>query len=202
MARPEDAPGPHPEPPTDLAERPLPLESVPHTWARIHPADKGAVYFGQAGVHRFDAPDGSYGVLYLGEDEGVAFVETFGHATAAPNLVTAEALRSRAVSLVEPKRPLRLVDLTGPGLTRLNADGRLATGSLAVARRWSAAFHDHPERPDGLLYRARHDPSRLAAAVFERARKAVRVTETHSLADPWSSAVVARVFDRYGFGLL
>lgn len=196
------SPGPHPEPPNDLAERSLPIEEMRHTWSRFHPARFDALHFGRVGLHRFDDPTRSFGVLYLAENAGTAFLETFGHATEAPNVVSLDEIGRRRLSRVSCKRHLRLVDLTGPGLARLNADGRLATGSLDVARRWSAAFYAHPEEPDGILYRARHDPSRFAAAVYDRAASAVEVEGTLDLADPWHSAQLARILDGFGYGLL
>ena len=75
--------------------------------------------------------------------------------------------------MIETTEPLRLVDLTGPGLPRLGADARLADGDHQVSQAWSAAFHGHPDRPDGILYRARHDPSRFAVAIFERAQRKI-----------------------------
>lgn len=196
------SPGPHPDPPADLAERPLAIEEMGHTWSRIHPADRDALYFGRAATHRFDDPDREFGVLYLAENEETAFIETFGHATDAPNLVALSEIGKRRLSRVEVKRPLRLVDLAGAGLSRLNADARLNSGDLAVSRRWSAALHAHPDAPDGVLYRTRHDPSRFAAAVYDRAARAVTVRDTLDLADPWHSASLSRILDRYGYGLV
>lgn len=198
-----EAPGPHPEPPADLDQRPLLISEILRPWWRIHPAERDPLYFGRQARNRFDAPDGSFGVLYLAENPGVAFVETFGHETGRTDFVTRQALARRALSEVESLRVLRLADLTtGRGLTPLGADGRLGTGRLDVARRWAAALHAHPETPDGLVYRARHDPELFAVALFDRARDAVRAAATTGLDDRRFALGLSRILADYGFGLL
>lgn len=199
----EDRPGPHPEPPGDLDRRRLRIEEIFRHWWRIHSADRDALFFGRTGRNRFDAPDQRYGVLYLAEDPAVAFVETFGHETGALDFVTRDALGRRAVSKVESLRALRLVDLTsGQGLVPMGADGRLGTGDFKVAQRWAAALHDHPENPDGLVYRARHEPDRFAVALFDRAQDAVRVDSTTGLLDRRFSLGLRQILEDYDFGLL
>ncbi len=130
-------PGPHPEPPIDLAQRPLPLLSTDRIWFRVYRLQHEPLYFSRSGNNRFDSPAGEYGVLYLGQDEHYAFVGTFGHATGV-RFVTMTALRARGLVRVEVRRPLRLVDLTGPGLAHLGADERLCAGDYDVpsAGRW------------------------------------------------------------------
>jgi hypothetical protein len=78
-----DFPGEHPEPPSDLDGRsPLFVKITPGTvFSRIHNRSKGPVIFGRSGGNRFDAPAGSFGVLYVGSDERSAFIETFGQDT-------------------------------------------------------------------------------------------------------------------------
>ena len=80
--QPEAAPpGPHPEPPEDLAFRPLPLTTTDGPWFRLHHLEYAALRFGRLARSRFDAPAGEYGMLYCAVDPHCAFVETFGHAT-------------------------------------------------------------------------------------------------------------------------
>ena len=64
----------HPEPPSDLNERlPLLFSLTPGTLlSRLHRRNNGAIFFGKTGRNRFDAPDGSFGVLYAGFDEHCA----------------------------------------------------------------------------------------------------------------------------------
>jgi hypothetical protein len=74
--------------------------SSPHRWC---------LFFDRAAGNRFDAPDRSYGVMYLGADAHCAFIETFGQAT-GDRFATQHALEQRLLSVVETKRILRLVD--------------------------------------------------------------------------------------------
>jgi hypothetical protein len=173
---------------------------VSSAWYRLHPRGRPAVSFGRTGRSRFDAPAGEFGTLYLAEDVPGAFVETFGQATGRRLLALADLARRR-LSRIEPPRPLRLVDLTGAGLARIGADARLFAGEHAVARRWSLALHRHPQTPDGILYPARHDPSRRAAAVFDRVRGRFRAKDLGGLDERRNLRLLAGLLDRYGFGL-
>lgn len=152
-------PGDHPEPHADLADRsPAVLTLSPGSrLARIHRSDKHPLFFGKTRGNRFDSPDASYGVLYTGFDEFCAFIETFGQHTGV-SIVTRVALVERHLSYLTLKEPLRFIDLAvSGGLARIGADGRLLTGSHAVAQRWSAALRAHPVHPHGIIYPARHD---------------------------------------------
>jgi hypothetical protein len=57
-----------------------------------------------------------------------------------------------------------------------------------------------PDVPDGLLYPARHDPSRACAALFDRASQALVVEILGGLADRRHERLLAAFFDAYGFG--
>jgi RES domain-containing protein len=172
---------------------------------RIHSASHGAIFFGRKltpGDNRFDAPAGEFGVLYVGRDAHCAFVETFLHATGVRFVTTAELSR-RTLSVVEARRPLRLVDLRGRGLARMGADGALTAGTdYALTQKWSKAIHDHPRQPDGILYRARHDPSRSAAAIFERVQPELRTHGVGKLSDAARTNLLADILDTYEVGLL
>ncbi|WP_437593755.1 RES family NAD+ phosphorylase [Sorangium sp. So ce1000] len=194
--------GAHPDPPLDLATRPLPVALFRRSWFRIHWLALDPLHFGRSGDNRFDPPDGEFGVLYAGKDAQCAFIEVFGHATGM-RFVEQIELAARGLARIAPRRPLRLVNLTGEGLARLGADARLTSGeSYRAAQRWALAIHDHPRRPDGIAYAARHDPSRICAALFERASVELEVTQLGSLADPAHAALLARILDTYKFGLV
>ena len=139
-------------------------------------------------------------MLYAGDDAHCAFIETLRHELDV-RLLDAGDLRRRGLALLEPGRALRLVDLTGPGLALLGADGRLATGDYAVAQRWALALWRHPARPDGLLYRSRLDPSRYCAAVYDRAADALTAVRLGSLTDRAHEQLLAVLLETYGFGL-
>ena len=196
-----DHPGPLPEPQPELHTRALPVIRIAGPWTRMHRCAVDPLYFGRSGANRFDAPGKEFGVLYAGADPHCAFIETFGQETGV-NLVTATALAQRCRATILPERPLALVDLTGSGLARIGADARLFAGEHSVAQRWARALWSHPEQPDGLYYPARHDPSRRAVAIFDRAAGSVRAVFGPSLIDPANTTLLAEILDTYRFGIL
>jgi hypothetical protein len=167
-------PDEHPDPPADLATRSLPLLTTTQPWFRIYRLHHTPLYFGKSGDGRFDLPGKESGVLYVAADEAGAFIETLGHVTGT-RVITVSALHSRAVAEIHVQTPLRLVDLTGPGLAHIGADERLCSGEYTMAQRWSLALFRHPQKPDGLCYRSRHDPGRLCAAIYQREARKLRV---------------------------
>jgi hypothetical protein len=113
-----------PGPPADLASRDVPVLEYGGILFRTHNIRRHPVYFGKAGLYRFDAPDGFYGVLYAGRDPsnplyGVRALLRFSPDNGA----------HRALSELKPARPQRLIDLTQSGaLLRIGADARLFSG--------------------------------------------------------------------------
>ena len=192
---------PHPLPPRDLATRALPIVFGTQPLFQIHDATQNPLFFGRLVRHRFDAPGSEYGVLYAGIDPYAAFVETFGRLPQG-SVVTRAALAGNHLAEIAFQPPLRFVDLSGTGLARLGADGRLGTGDYAIAQQWSLALWRHPEQPDGMYYRSRHDPSRQCAAIFDRPGLNASVTPLGSLLAPSSAALLASILDTYGFGLI
>lgn len=199
-----DQPGEHPGPPGNLADSsPLLHRFEPGTiFARIHHRDREPVFFGRTRRNRFDSPDGSFGVLYVGVDESCAFVETFLQDTGI-RVVSRQELQLRHLARLELTVPLTVVDLSrSGGLARIGADARLFSGSHAIAQRWSAALRDHPSRPAGLLYPARHDPARNACALYDLPESAFKVTRIGSLLEPGNTSVLVDLLDRYDVGLI
>lgn len=170
-------------------------------WYRVYRSEGDPLYFGRAGLSRFDDPCGRYGVLYAAEAFEGAFIETFGR-NPGVNVVRESQLARRSMVLVEANRLLRLVDLTGPGLAQIGATNALTAGPHAVARRWSRALWSHPSRPDGLRYRARHDPACVCVAIFSRAARRVQAFPQGSLFDPVHLPRLGAVLRRYDFSLL
>lgn len=195
-------PGPHPPPPDDLRDRVLPIAAVTGPLHRVHRPARAALFFGKTGENRFDDPAHAFGVLYAGESEACAFIETFAEPLDVP-FVTIAHLEKRKLSVIQVTEPLRLVSLVGADLRRIGADARIFAADHAVAQAWARALHDHPAGPDGLRYPARHDPGELAVAVFDRAKAKLRAhVAKHTLGDPEAQKVVARLLDRYGLGLV
>src|ERR1700729_114756 len=103
-------PGEHPEPRADLATRsPLLYNLVGGTVIyRLHRADRDPIFFGKSGDNRFDAPDGSYGVLYAGKDEYCCFIETCGQITGVSS-VSGAYLDQRILAKITVTQSLSLV---------------------------------------------------------------------------------------------
>jgi RES domain len=196
--------GPLPPPPADLASRALPIAQLDRAWYRIHACIHGALFFSTQPIARFNAPNGEYGTTYLGDDLACCFVETFGRldtaAATTVRTVSQAQLLAACVSEMVSTRPLALVDLTGSGLRRLDADARLFASEHAVARLWGRTLWAHPSQPDGLLFPSRHDPSLPSVALFDRARDAVRAGAPQSLGT-LPLAVLDALLDRYDFSL-
>lgn len=130
--------------------------------------------------------------MYVGVDAAAAFIEVFGEEIiGGTGSVSTRSLTTRQISLLSTARPARVVDLSGDRLPFLGADARIFAASHRVAQIWSRAFHGHPERPDGLLYRTRHDPSRLALALYERGDWAFDSV-------PLPDATLLQLVERYG----
>lgn len=195
-------PDAHPMPPSDFAERDLPLVQVERRLFRISRKEYATpLYFGASGDCRFDAPDASFGVCYFAFDLPGAFIEVFGRSPGT-NLVTMDALEARLLAEVELSRPLNAVDLTGEGLAKIGADNRLAGGGdYAVSQGWSAAIHAHPAAVDGLLYRSRHDPSRICLAAFSRCDDVFELGSQTGLTEGRLREGLGEVFELYGFAV-
>jgi len=63
--------------------------------------------------------------------------------------------------------------LTGRGLKWIGAQAGLTTCSYRISCQWSDAIYDHPDAPEGTLYRSRHDPAALCLAIYDRAQAVV-----------------------------
>ena len=167
-----------PPPPTDLADRKVPLLEFRETMFRTFRLSRPPFFFGCTGSNRFDSPDNSYEVLYAGLDAFCAFVETFASA-AGTRIVTTMALKEHGLTEFKARRPLRLIDVTQSGaLVHIGADGNLFTGDHEIPQLWSKALHGHPIKADGLVYPSRLDPVRHAIVLFgDRAPRLM--TELH-----------------------
>jgi len=170
---------------------------------RIHARAQGALWFGPASgrlpIHRFDDPDGRFRVCYLATTVEICFAETFLR-NPPVRILSLEDLGGRSIATVEVRRELRLVPIHGPGLVRLGVTAELASGSnYAGSQLWSRALWEHPDKPDGILYRSRHDDSALCVAVYNRAKDCLAVIRDESLAK--DAQQLARLLKRYRLGL-
>ncbi len=194
-------PGLHPPPPSDLCQRELPLIILEEQTIlyRVHKAKYAPVHFGNSDGGRFDTPEG---IIYLGIDGYVAFRETIGRFSQY-RLISTEQLEKRRMTEVINNRALSLVDLTGKGLTFLDADGRLLTGSDDISQKWPKALQDHPENPDGIYYRSRHDPSRFCLALYQvQTNSILQAINTYDFMSDEYVDRLATILDEYQYGLI
>jgi RES domain len=182
-------PDPLPDPPANLSDRALPIHAIEPalegSWKRLYGCEHAsALHFGGSRSQRFDDPEGQYGVLYAAIDVQCGFIESFGDSrnNAGELEIKEEDLGEECLATIAIGAALRLVDLTGPGLANIGADGRLSSGDdYTQTQTWSRALWSHPETPDGIYYLARHDLSRPSIAIFDRAREGIAESPHGSL---------------------
>lgn len=203
-----DLPGEHPLPHPELhTQNPIIFTlKIGDVLYRHHQTIHDPIFFGTSGDYRFDAPDchtgASFGVLYAGEDPHCCFIESCGLTTGVP-AVSGAYLDAREIARLELTEELRFIDLAcSGGLTHVGADGRLLTGAYKVAQRWAAALRLHPSKPDGIRYLARHDPTRVAYAIFTRPRSTFNVTSLGSLTAPSNRALLNQLLSDYNVDLI
>jgi hypothetical protein len=183
----------------------LPLSRVKAgtRWMRIHAQGRNALWFGPGSgrppIHRFDDPEGRFRVCYFGTTLEVCFAETFLR-NPPVRILALDDLAGRSIATVEARRDLRLVPIHGSSLARLGVTAELTSGSNYVASRlWSRALWEHSDKPDGILYRPRHDDSALCVAVYDRAKDGLAVVGDRCLSE--DDQQLARLLRRYGLGL-
>jgi len=153
------------------------------------------LHYGRDGTNRYDAPDNSYGVLYLGLKLPTALMESVFHKhrwdqDEKRSIALAE-VRSRLVRADGMLEGLELADLTAPGVMAgrfgLNLE-QLASRGYHHTQRISAELHairgaDGLPLLDGVLYPSRNNYPEPSVALFDRARGKVRVFEDIDLVD-------------------
>lgn len=165
-------PGDLPLPTAALARRKPIITSLDGPFFRLYRAvHKTPMFFGKTLDYRFDSAKGDCGVLYAAPALEGAFVETFMQELGRTSISLKE-LHERPIALIRATRPLRFLDLYAKGgQMRPGLDGRICTGSYAVAQAWSDALRNHLEKPDGILFPSRHELSLPSCAIFEQAAK-------------------------------
>lgn len=203
-----DMPGEHPLPHPELHDQtPLIFTlKIGDVLYRHHQTVHDPIYFGMSGNYRFDDPDcptgASFGVLYSGGDTHCCFIESCGSTTGVP-VVSGAYLDAREIARLELTEELRFIDLASSGgLTHLGADARLVTGSYKIAQQWSAALRLHPSKPDGIRYLSRHDPTRIAYAIFTRPRTTFIVTSLGSLTASQNRTILNQLLRDYNVDLI
>jgi len=183
----------------------LPLSRVRagSCWMRIHAGARDPLWFGPSAgrspINRFDDPDSRFRMCYLAASVEICFAETFLRNPPVRILSLAD-LAARSIATIEVRRELRLVPVHGPALARLGVTAELASGGdYAVSQVWSRALWQHPDKPDGILYRSRHDDSALCVAVYNRGKANLAVIRDACLTK--DAPLLARLLKRYGVGL-
>jgi hypothetical protein len=171
---------------------------------RICRIQRDPLHFGKQALSRFDDPRREFGVLYAAGSAEGAFVETCirDERPQDGRCLSQPFLEQRRLARISFPRPLRLVDLTGRGLSWLGADGRLTTGAYGVSQRWSRAFWSHPDRPDGILYCSRFNLSLQCVALFDRIGVGVSCENLGSLLEARNLVFLGEMLDRYDFALI
>ena len=188
-----------PLPPADLDWRSLPLEKISRgrVYRRLHPYARNAIHYNDSNDYRFNAPNEQFAVLYVAEELKGAFAETLLRHP-GKTLIDQRDIDAKAVSEIEIRSQLKLVKLYGHGLVRVGATATVASGDYAVSQAWSIALWRHPQKPDGIIYRANHDNDQICLALFGHTRKHVRVVKT---VPPGSEPFLAELLDHYGVGI-
>ena len=120
--------------------------------------------------------------------------------SAPVRILALDDLAGRSIATVEVRRDLRLVPIHGSSLARLGVTAELASGSgYATSQLWSAALWEHSDKPDGILYRSRHDDSALCSAVYDRSKDGLATVENAALTE--DSQLLAKLLRKYGVGL-
>lgn len=101
-----------------------------------------------------------FGVLYLGSSLKVCFLETVlrdsRNGVVGDYPISESELSLRNFVAIEVVRPLKLVSLLDDDPVRMGVPSDVArASSQTLARAWSAAFHEHPAAPDGIIYLSR-----------------------------------------------
>jgi hypothetical protein len=131
--------------------------------------------FRASGTYRFDAPDQSFGTCYVARDFKTCFLETVVRNRSLK--IPRSEYDSRSVALlVLNLSELHLVPIHGDEGATLRIDhADVAGNSYEYPRALSSLIHAHADEPHGIVYRSRFDDGSLAIALFERARRHVRL---------------------------
>lgn len=182
----------------DGLRRSLTTLDVPagETLYRCHRCAYDPIHFGRDASNRFDAPNGEYGVCYLSRSPAGAFAETFLRKTKGQFIERAD-LERYALAEVSVASTVRLVQCFGAGLRRNRVDARVSSSANYPAlRKFSRLCHDHPEKPDGLIYRARFDDDQFSIALFQRSSPSIAARRRPTA---WleTGVIIEEILDRY-----
>ncbi len=137
---------------------------------------------------RTDLPESErFGVMYVGSSPKVCFVEAIlrdsRDGVVGELLLAEKEITDRDYAEIEVAEDLLVVDLRGDHPVQMGIPSDVIGGrDQSAARQWSLAIHDHPARPDGILYPSRLNEE-INLAVFERAIPKLSVSKRDHLMD-------------------
>ena len=178
-----------PRPPADVLSRRPRIASAPAGTIvhRFYSTAFDPIHFDTGLDGRLNAPDGSYGVLYVAKAIEGAFAETFLRQPGRRQ-IPADLLARKGYARLRLTRRMNFILLAGQGLGVLGATAEVTHGggSYDLPQTWSTALHRHPVVADGIAYHARHDDDETCYAVFDRSGSALAEAErTPDLDQPW-----------------
>ena len=150
---------------------------------RIHRPDHDPIFFGPEGpapTFRFDAPDGSYKVLYAARSLETAFGETLVRSPHIPYVIST-AVKARVRSELAVARSLKLYPLIDAGVSARGLSFTDLHGDAYARTQEVSAWVHGNTSADGILYTSRFD-NQHCIALFDRAIDAVVTTPASKLA--------------------
>lgn len=173
----------------------------PSAWNRLRTWGPTSARFD----HHLAGPDGggveqARGILYAASEIHTCLAEFF-QATRVIDR-TRDQVTLAAFALV---RPIRLLDLWSPWVTRLGASGALSSDpTRATTRAWARALYDTFPDADGLRYESSMHPATAAFALWERAADALPAHPRfhRALQDPELSVVLLNAARRLHYKLV
>jgi hypothetical protein len=174
---------------------------------RVHWAGNDPLYFGRRDKSwRWDAPDGSYGVLYVGREPVGPFAETLLRDPTQRDIFWSD-IDARRLATFLVKRPLIVAQLHGKGLAWFGIqstdiaehfDPKTHPEGYAKPQEISGLVHVHPNI-DGIQYRSRFDNDELCLAIFDRASVALELQSRDTLINRrWAY----RILEERGYSLI
>ena len=146
-----------------------------------------------------------YGTLYIGESFEVCVLETIirdsGIGLEGKAIPISESELSKwSIAELEASEPMRFLDLTGGGAVALQVPtDAIRAKDHGLGQAWSAAIHNHPDEPDGLLFSSRLN-EQTNAAVFSRALGPLDVIGMQRIIDMEDE--LAELLDKYKIALV
>lgn len=194
------------KPPGDFTQTPD-VVAIPTgtTFLRLsHRRHSSSLYYGRASRYRWDAPDGQFGVLYVGTTFEVCVAETVARpapdapldaATGVKILSEAGDLRPYDVYRITAHRPLMLAAMYGATFQRLGIDSAvLAARDYASSQAWARWLHDHPMNFHGIQYVSRLLGNAYNIALFDRSSDCLREEKLGALVDYRDVATHADIY--------